>query len=273
MNSLEKYGLLDDEILKNIPGVPSRSVISSKPVAVLECAQEIPCNPCELSCPQGAIKVGKPITNLPIIDSSKCTGCAACVAACPGLAIFVVNQDYSAATGTVTLPYELLPLPEKGQKVVACNREGIPLSHVDVIRVQASKSYDRTTLVTLEIPKELAMDVRGFYLKDPKPVNLQYMKNEMEDSQDDVVICRCQEVTKRDIITAIEEEGCRTVNEIKRATRAGMGLCQGRTCGRMVSRILAEAMGIGLAEVKPATFRVPVRVISLGTIGSSQKDD
>lgn len=272
MNCLEKYGLLDDEILKNIPGVPSRSVISSKPVAVLECGQEIPCNPCELSCPQGAIKVGKPITNLPVIDSSKCTGCAACVAACPGLAIFVVNQNYSATTCTVTLPYELLPLPEKGQKVVACNREGIPLSHVDVIRVQTHKSYDRTVLVTLEIPKELAMDVRGFYLEDPKPVNLQYMKNEMEDSQDNVVICRCQEVTKRDIITAIEE-GCRTVNEIKRVTRAGMGLCQGLTCGRMISRIIAESVGIGLAEVKPAKFRVPVRVIPLATLGSSRKED
>lgn len=271
MNSLDKYGILNDEILNNIPGIPSSYIIAQKPTAILECAQNIPCNPCEQSCPQKAIKIGKPITNLPVIDAMKCTGCGICVAACPGQAIFIINLNYSSTTGTVTMPYELLPLPMKGQKVVSCNREGVPLSYVYVIRVQVLKSYDKTALITLEVPKELIMEIRGFYFNTPATINLHKIKNKIKKTEEDVIVCRCQEVTKRDIIKAIEE-GCHTVNEIKRATRAGMGLCQGRTCTRIVSKILAEVMGISMGEVKPATYRMPVRAIPLATLCDIEKD-
>jgi len=56
---------------------------------------------------------------------------------------------------------------------------------------------------------------------------------------DEIMICRCEEVTKADILEAIAS-GCHTVSAVKRATRAGMGACQGRTCGRLIRRILIE---------------------------------
>lgn len=45
----------------------------------------------------------------------------------------------------------------------------------------------------------------------------------------DIIICRCEEITKGEIIQAIRD-GATTVDGIKRMTRAGKGLCQGRTC-------------------------------------------
>ncbi|SHK09617.1 BFD-like [2Fe-2S] binding domain-containing protein [Geosporobacter subterraneus DSM 17957] len=78
----------------------------------------------------------------------------------------------------------------------------------------------------------------------------------------DEIICRCEEITKEEIEKAIFE-GATTVNEIKRWTRAGMGLCQGRTCRRLVERILAEKMNIQLENVKPSTYRQPVRPIKM----------
>lgn len=54
---------------------------------------------------------------------------------------------------------------------------------------------------------------------------------------EEIIICRCEEVTKADILRAIKE-GCHTVASIKRATRVGMGACQGRTCGRLIMQIL-----------------------------------
>lgn len=42
---------------------------------------------------------------------------------------------------------------------------------------------------------------------------------------EDIIICRCQEVTEQEIIDAVHE-GATTVDGVKRRTRACMGLCQ-----------------------------------------------
>ena len=53
----------------------------------------------------------------------------------------------------------------------------------------------------------------------------------------DVYICRCEEITEGEVLKAIER-GARDIDGVKRLTRAGMGLCQGKTCGRLVMGIL-----------------------------------
>jgi len=58
---------------------------------------------------------------------------------------------------------------------------------------------------------------------------------------------------------------------VKRMTRAGMGLCQGRTCGRLVARIIAEETGLDPAEVMPDTQRPPLRPIPLDIL--EEKDE
>ncbi|MBQ5952612.1 MAG: (2Fe-2S)-binding protein [Lachnospiraceae bacterium] len=80
---------------------------------------------------------------------------------------------------------------------------------------------------------------------------------------DDILICRCQEVTRQEIIDAIHE-GAVTVDGVKRRTRAGMGLCQGKTCGRLVARLIAEETGRPLSEIEPQYARMPVRPIEIG---------
>jgi len=109
--ALINTGYLEYEELASIQKLPTQERYEKGPVAVIECVQEIPCNPCEAACRFGAISVGDPITNLPALDSSKCTGCAICVSKCPGLAIFVVNKAYGAATATVAFPYNIFRHP------------------------------------------------------------------------------------------------------------------------------------------------------------------
>ena len=71
---------------------------------------------------------------------------------------------------------------------------------------------------------------------------------------DDLVICRCEEITLGEIKSAIRN-GFKTLNGIKRVTRAGMGLCQGQTCQRLVTRIITEELGIAAADIDPTTAR------------------
>ena len=85
---------------------------------------------------------------------------------------------------------------------------------------------------------------------------------------DDLVICRCEEITRGEIKEAIRN-GMRTLNGIKRITRAGMGLCQGQTCQRLVAQILSEELGISAADVDPTTARGPVRPLRLEVFANS----
>lgn len=88
---------------------------------------------------------------------------------------------------------------------------------------------------------------------------------------DDIIICRCQEVTKQEILEAIAD-GAVTVDGVKRRTRAGMGLCQGKTCERLVARIIAEETGKPLAEILPPKSRMPVRPVKIGIIGGNEDE-
>lgn len=64
------------------------------------------------------------------------------------------------------------------------------------------------------------------------------------------VICRCETVTEAEIVEAIHEPcGARTVDGVKRRTRAGMGRCQGGFCGPRVTQILARELNIPVPEV------------------------
>ena len=85
---------------------------------------------------------------------------------------------------------------------------------------------------------------------------------------DDMIICRCEEIAKGEIKAAIRN-GMLTVNGIKRITRAGMGLCQGQTCQRLVIQIIAEELRQSVADIEPTTARGPVRPLNLAAFANS----
>lgn len=154
-------GYLDYKELEELQTPPSKERYEKGPVAVIECVQEIPCNPCEAVCSFGAIHVGDVITNLPKLEENKCTGCGICVSKCPGLAIFIVDKSYSKEQATVSFPYEYYPIPEAGQIRQAVDRKGKVVCQGEVVKVVNPKSFDATPLVTLAIPKEYADVVRS----------------------------------------------------------------------------------------------------------------
>ena len=161
MNKGVKYtGIPSSGEIKACPGVVNEERFERGPVAVIECVQQIPCNPCEKACPFGAITVGQPITTLPVIDGEKCTGCGICLAFCPGLAIFRVHKNYTQTTSIVEFPYEYYPSPEEGSVVDCGGRDGEFITKGKVIKVKRTKQSDGTTIVAVEVPKKYFMDVR-----------------------------------------------------------------------------------------------------------------
>ena len=75
-------------------------------------------------------------------------------------------------------------------------------------------------------------------------------------------ICRCEEVTSEEIVAALVA-GAASVNDVKRRTRAGMGVCQGVYCQPVIAALVAQATGTPVEQIVPMTARPPVRVIPL----------
>jgi sarcosine oxidase subunit beta len=73
------------------------------------------------------------------------------------------------------------------------------------------------------------------------------------------LLCRCEEITADEIRHAIET-GARTVNDVKRQTRAGMGVCQGIYCVPEIARTLTTIIATPPSDIAPLTARPPVRL-------------
>ncbi|NLK88370.1 MAG: NAD(P)/FAD-dependent oxidoreductase [Clostridiaceae bacterium] len=65
------------------------------------------------------------------------------------------------------------------------------------------------------------------------------------------VICRCELVTEAEIVEAIRRPaGARTVDAVKRRTRAGMGRCQGGFCAPRIVEILSRELGVPAESIR-----------------------
>ncbi|RYI99710.1 MAG: FAD-dependent oxidoreductase, partial [Acetobacteraceae bacterium] len=77
---------------------------------------------------------------------------------------------------------------------------------------------------------------------------------------DDTIVCRCEEVTAG-ALRREQARGVRSLASLKKATRAGMGRCQGRLCGATVARLCGVAEEAGFAAPRAPVKPVPVAAL------------
>jgi NADPH-dependent 2,4-dienoyl-CoA reductase/sulfur reductase-like enzyme len=85
---------------------------------------------------------------------------------------------------------------------------------------------------------------------------------------DDVIVCRCEEVTAGQIRRAVRL-GAQGPNQVKAFIRCGMGPCQGRLCGPVASAVIARARGMPVDEVGAFRPRAPYKPITLGALAGT----
>jgi len=151
--------------LEELGVFPTEGMVKSKRVAIIECVEEIPCNPCEHSCKLYGI-VKESFTKPGKVNWELCIGCAACVAECPALAIFI--QEISNGKGYVSLPYEMLPNPEIGKNVQLLNRKGTLVGEGKIVTptYQVKGIVHPRWVVTVEMDDpQLSYEVRAIRIR------------------------------------------------------------------------------------------------------------
>jgi len=288
LDRLDNEGVVNIKKLKSSAAFPSEKRLEQGPVAIIECLEEIPCDPCQLACPEKAIEIGEPLTNLPKFYEKKCTGCGLCVPSCPGLAIFVVDITYSDGEAIIQLPYEFLPLPQEGDEVDALDRVGEVIAKSKVKKVRSGAKFNNTHIISLVVPKDLAMEVRGIGFdreneqqtgikkinKNKKMPNTESGFSIAKSDEEKIlpVVCRCEEIEESDIRKSITG-GSTSIRELKNRERALMGFCQGKVCGQLLSRMISDTTGLQPDNILPANIRPPVRPVSLGELAKGRDDE
>jgi NADPH-dependent 2,4-dienoyl-CoA reductase/sulfur reductase-like enzyme/formate hydrogenlyase subunit 6/NADH:ubiquinone oxidoreductase subunit I/bacterioferritin-associated ferredoxin len=246
------------EILKSRPGqsIPEEELEYQEGVMpVIHCTQEIPCNPCSELCPHGLIHIEKDdIRSIPTFlgNGYCCEVCEQCVAGCPGLAITLVDYRNDINEPTVSVPYEFIREPlQKNDTVTAMDTEGNLLGKFEVVSVHSIPESDRTLIVHIQAPREIAPHIAGIQIQDNQIS--QPMDHYVQNIEDEMIVCRCERVTAGEIRSLIRQ-GYRDFNEIKTVTRAGMGSCGGKTCTTIIKRLFREE-GIPDDEVTDQTKR------------------
>lgn len=91
-------------------------------------------------------------------------------------------------------------------------------------------------------------------------------------SQNDAIVCRCEEVRLAELKDAIGK-GCIGPNQLKSFTRCGMGPCQGRQCGITVSETMAQITGRSVEDTGYYRLRAPVKPLNLSELASLNNEN
>jgi sarcosine oxidase, subunit alpha len=244
------------QILRSKPGATCDFTVPDERrdvYPVIRCVQEIPCSPCAEACPIHRLEIpGGNIMRQPLWEGPDCLGCSRCVAACPGLAIVLIDEraDPSHLTALVTVPWEFSDgVIRPGDRVATVGFEADKIGTGVVKAVKRSPEMDRRRLVMIEVPWNDRHKVAAFEVQVEHAEELPYEAP----LDDDVIICRCERVTRREIVEQIRA-GAHDFNQLKATVRSGMGACGGKTCRELIYRIFREE-GVDLKEVTPFTER------------------
>lgn len=151
----------------------------------------------------------------------------------------------------------------------------------------------RAALLSLGRPVEGPAEPAPHGAQDRQPYRLDWMRALLAVGSPDVLACQCEEVTRGDLLgvrpprylaphapgfetrslLSLAEDGPIDQDQIKRLTRACMGVCQARRCREQVAMMLAIGAKVELKDVPLAGYRAPVRPLPLGVLADAAEAD
>lgn len=130
------------------------------------------------------------------------------------------------------------------------------LAAMDILKC-LNKPIEKVKIQNLENQRRAHLSARA--LLD----HLYYPPASVLTPPDNVMVCRCEEITSGEIRTALKN-GCAGPNQVKAFLRCGMGPCQGRMCGTTLTNLTSSTHEIPIEDAGFLTVRAPIRPITLG---------
>ena len=137
----------------------------------------------------------------------------------------------------------------------------------EVLSVVSPRTADRCTLVRIRATRETAHRIAGIRIQTPEAL-LPIEPVPIRETPDDVIVCRCEHVSAREIREAIRS-GVRDMNEMKAKLRVCMGACCGKNCPDHIAKLFrdegVEPEEITRNTIRPLFVEVPFGVFAAGT--------
>ncbi|MDA8962077.1 2Fe-2S iron-sulfur cluster-binding protein [Congregibacter sp.] len=129
--------------------------------------------------------------------------------------------------------------------------------------VATSSADDAVSGARRALRKAQGFQKRLWKLHDPGAGSL-------EDVSDDTIVCRCEEISLGQFRAGLAGDTAH-IGALKLATRAGMGCCQGRYCGPVAARLVAQSSGQTLSDYSYFAPRVPIKPVSIAALLATQE--
>jgi sarcosine oxidase subunit alpha len=191
------------EVLKSKPGdriTRERVVPGPEWRPVFFCEEEIPCNPCATVCPTSSIRLEPRRGNmmdLPYFRGADCRGCAACVAACPGLAVSLVRAS-GPGSCEVALPFEFPADLEIGQSRELLAQDGAFVESGELVKKVYNRRY-KTWILTFKVSSDNASRIIGIRVQGPKAA-ASLPEPRFSYAPDEAIVCRCERVSFGELV-------------------------------------------------------------------------
>ena len=150
--------------IREFPGVP-RVEVQSRPVASIECIEDVECSICQTSCPENAIQIARDLGRF--LDESRCTACGKCLNACPAKIPVMIQESPAHPTAQLTLAYRGRQGFRQNELAVLLNRRGEVLGSGKVLEsVEVTGATDAVGSVSehrvrVDVPIHLSWEARG----------------------------------------------------------------------------------------------------------------
>ena len=90
------------------------------------------------------------------------------------------------------------------------------------------------------------------------------------------VVCPCEPVLEAEVRHVLQEEGARTVDDVARRTRLGLGACGGMRCAARCGQIVADELGLPPRDAlrmarKFLATQARTRIVAMGPAQARQE--
>jgi NADPH-dependent 2,4-dienoyl-CoA reductase/sulfur reductase-like enzyme len=213
--------------------------------------------------PVGCLAVGFGFT--PNLELAQLAGCELAFNPELGGWVVKVNENLETSVDGIHAAGEITAVGGAAKSLTEGRLAGLAILEQMGLLKSASMRAEISTLKKMRL-RQMAF---ARFFNSQNSFSPDYMAAWLGSLPDEVPVCRCEEVSLGELRRAVAE-GFDTPAGVKKATRCGMGICQGTTCKTILLDVLAALTGKPVSHIPLPSVRLPLKPVYLGTLAGEK---